>query len=397
MTRSAPRLTTIVLAAAATALVAACGSSGGTAAGPAASAKGNGSADVSYAQQQLAKYAAIPTFKASGSAFDVSSLRGKSMFVIPAASNDFDNTIEAQMKQIAARHGVKYTEFSNQGSPAEWVAGFNAALNAKPDLIVLNTALNPSQVKAQMQSAKAAHIPVIATHFFDKDYSKSLNTPCGGPAELCAAGLTATVNAPFNAATRVEADHIIADSKAEGHVLLISASDAAPSDGMVAAAKSEFADHCGSCSLQVLNLSIADWSTKIQPAVQAALLRDPKIAYIVPIFDFGASFAASGINAAGKAATVKIVSYNGTQSVLTMLQKSGPVQMDVGEPLNWLGYAFMDQSFRVMAGQAPVEQNTPIRVFTKANIAETGTPPDVAKGYGDAFIQGYQSLWTSKG
>ena len=388
-------LTVSVLAVAVS--VAACSSGKSSSQSGPSSAGGDSGAGVSYAKQQVAAAASVPTFAAPGPGFDVSKLKGKSIFVIPAASNDFDNTIEAQMKKIANTYGVKYTTYTNQGTPIEWVAGFNAALAQHPSLIVLNTALDPSQVKAQMQSAKAANIPVLATHFFDQKYSKTLNTSCGGPADLCSDGLTATVNAPFDAATKIEADQVIADSNGKGHVLVISANDAAPSAGMVTAAKAEFAAHCPGCDVTVQNISVADWSTKIQPQVQTALTKDPNLDYIMPLFDFGASFAASGINAAGKASTAKIVSYNGTQNVLALLQKGNIVQMDVGEPLNWLGYAFMDQAFRVLAGVPTVDENTPIRAFTKSNVDDTGTPPDIAKGYGDAYIAGYQALWKTAG
>jgi ribose transport system substrate-binding protein len=374
--------------------LAACGS-GGSDSGSGGGA--DSSAGVSYATKKVAGATGLPTFTAPGPAFDVSKVKGKRIFVIPAASNEFDNTIQAQMKKIAKDYGVDYTSYTNQGSPNEWVSGFNTALSQKPDLIVLNTALDPNQVKAQIKLAKDKGIPVLATHFFDQAYAASLGTKCGGTQELCDTGLTATVNAPFNEATRIEADHIIADSKGKGHVLLISANDAAPSSGMVAAAKKEFADHCSGCDLTVQNISVGDWATKIQPQVQAALAKDPQLNYIMPIFDFGASFAASGINAAGKAGTAKIVTYNGTQNVLALLQKGGAVQMDVGEPLNWLGYAFMDQAFRLLAGEPAVDQKTPIRAFTKGNVDEAGTPPAVDKGYGDAYVQGYRDLWKTAG
>jgi ribose transport system substrate-binding protein len=391
-----------LLGAVAALLCAAACSSGGSGGGHSTTGGGasggadggsSGSSGVDYAKAQLSKYSAVPTFTAPGPAFDVTSLRGKSMFVVPATSNDFDNAIEAQMKAIARKYGVKYTEYNNQGSPAEWASGLNAALSQKPDLIVLNTALDPRQVAAQMKQAKAAHIPVLATHFFDEGYAESLKTACGGTADLCDSGLTATVNAPFNAATRVEADQVIADSNGKGHVMVITANDAAPTAGMVDAAKDEFARHCPDCKVDVKNISIAEWATKIQPEVQTALTRDPQLKYIMPLFDYGASFAASGINAAGKAGQASIVSYNGTQNVLALMQKGNLVKLDVGESLNWLGYAFMDQAFRVMAGQPPVSQHTPVRAFTKDNVGELGTPPNIAKGYGDSYVQGYTALW----
>lgn len=402
------RITTAVTATAAAALltIAGCSSSGGsadnakstgtTAAAGSASA---GTADdgTGYAAAQLAKFASEPSFVAPGPAVDVAKLKGKSIFVIPATSNDFDNGIEGQMKKIAGKYGIKYTEYNNQGSPAEWVSGMNAAISQKPDLIVLNTALDPRQVSAQMKQAKAAGIPVLATHFYDEEYSKSLGTACGGTAALCSNGLTATVNAPFNAATRVEADQVIADSKGKGHVMVITASDAAPTAGMVAAAKDEFSKHCSGCKVNVVDIPVSEWATKIQPQVQTALTSDPQLKYIMPLFDFGASFAASGINAGGKAGQVKIVSYNGTQNVLQLMAKGNTVLLDVGESLNWLGYAFMDQAFRVMAGQATVDEKTPIRAFTKTNVSVLGSPPDITKGYGTGYIDGYTKLWTTGG
>ena len=379
--------------------VAACsssGSSGGSGTGSSSSGA-SGSSGVSYATAQLSKFAAAPAFVAPGAAFDVGGLKGKSVFVIPATSNDFDNGVEAQMKQIAAKYGIKYTEYNNQGSPQEWVAGMNAAVSQKPDLIVLNTALDPRQVSAQMKRAKAENIPVLATHFFDQDYSKSLNTSCGGMADLCDSGLTATVNAPFNTATRIEADKVISDSNGKGHVMVITANDAAPTAGMVAGAKDEFTTHCPGCKVDVVNIPVSDWATKIQPQVQTALTKDPDLHYIMPVFDFGASFAQSGINAAGKVATAKIVSYNGTQNVLALMQKGNTVAFDVGESLNWLGYAFMDQAFRVMAKRPTVQENTPIRAFDKSNVGVLGTPPDITKGYGTSYIDGYTKLWTTTG
>jgi ribose transport system substrate-binding protein len=370
-------------------------SSGGSPA-PSGSAAGSSADGITHAQTQLTAGSGQPTFTAPGPAFDVSSAKGKSIFVIPAADNEFDNAIQTQMKAIADQYGVKYTSCANQGSPNEWVSCFNTGLSQNPDLIVLNSALDPNQVKAQMTLAKQKNIPVLATHFFDQDYSKSLGTACGGTSDLCDAGLSGTVNAPFDAAVKLMADYVISKSNGTGHALVISANDAAPSEGMVDAIQQEFSTYCPGCTVDVQNVAVADWSTKVQPLVQAELAKDPQLKYVLPLFDFGASFAQSGINAAGKSGQAQIVSYNGTANVLQQLGASGSaVAMDVGEPLPWLGYAFMDQAFRLLTGQPTVPENTPIRVFTSDNVSELGNPVSYDKGYGNAYIQGYTDLWKS--
>jgi ribose transport system substrate-binding protein len=35
----------------------------------------------------------------------------------------------------------------------------------------------------------------------------------------------------------------------------------------------------------------------------------------------------------------------------------------------------------------------PLRIFTADNIAEVGSPADAAMGYGDAYVDGYHTLW----
>ncbi|HET8588396.1 MAG TPA: substrate-binding domain-containing protein [Nakamurella sp.] len=362
--------------------------------GGASSSASSSAVSPSGSGTDLASYEGEPEFVSPGPSFDISAVKGKSIAVVPATSNQYDNTIQDQMKVVAEKYGVKYTNFPNQGQPTQWVSSLNQAIAGKPDLIILNTALDPRQVLAQIKAAKSAGIPVIATHFFDQDYSDSLGTSCGATQDLCDAGLTATVNAPFNLATRVEADWIIKDSGSKAHVMVITANDAAPTAGMVEAAKDEFAKQCPDCQVDVQNVLISDWPSRIPTLVSTALSRDPDLGYILPLFDFGAPYAVTGIVTAGKSDKVKVVSYNGTQSVLQLLQNGGPVAVDVGEPLNWLAYAFMDQAFRVLAGVDPVsDEHTPIRVFTADNVDDTGKPPTVTGGYGDAYIDGYEQLW----
>jgi ribose transport system substrate-binding protein len=70
------------------------------------------------------------------------------------------------------------------------------------------------------------------------------------------------------------------------------------------------------------------------------------------------------------------------------------VAMDVGENLAWVGWASMDQAFRVIAGERPVRsERTPLRVFEDSNVDQTGAPPRFDRGYGDAYVDGYRKLW----
>ena len=71
--------------------------------------------------------------------------------------------------------------------------------------------------------------------------------------------------------------------------------------------------------------------------------------------------------------------------------------MDVGENLDWLGYADMDQAMRILAGLPTVKsENTPLRVFDATNVKEAGTPAKTNAGYGNAYVAGYNKIWSGK-
>ncbi len=101
----------------------------------------------------------------------------------------------------------------------------------------------------------------------------------------------------------------------------------------------------------------------------------------------------SAIKQAGRAGQTKVVTFNGTPSVLKLV-KSGDVEMDIGENLDWISYSVLDQALRIMGGKEPVKDpKLPIRVWDSSNIAEAGNPPTTSDGYGDAYVAGYRKLW----
>src|SRR4029450_5886008 len=133
---------------------------------------------------------------------------------------------------------------------------------------------------------------------------------------------------------------------------------------MAAAIREEFAKYCQGCKLKYTDVTIPDIATKIQPNVQAALTADPGINYVICLYDSAeAPFASAAIRAAGRTGKVKISTFNGTPEMLKEVGK-GIISMDVGENLEWIGYAIVDQSMRIMGGLAPVKsEHVPVRVF----------------------------------
>jgi len=331
------------------------------------------------------KYRAIPAFVQPGPPIDASKARGKTIFIIPESSSiPFINTIDKSIEKVAKLVGVKTVVYTNQAQPSQWAAGMNQAVAQKPDLIMLQGAPDPRVLQPQLIAARKAGIPVLVTHFFEESDPSPPN-------------VTALVRVQFNQAARLEADYTIADTGGKANVVIVTSNEVPIAKGMLNAMKQEFAK-CGSgCKYTIVNVPIPDWATKIQTEVQSALVKNPDANYVIPFVDGMSQFAAAGITAAGKVGKVKIATFNGTPFALKLIQDGDVVAMDVGENLDWLGWADMDQALRLLIGAKPVQsEHTPLRLFDKTNVDQAGAPPKDSTGYGNAYAAKYKALWGLK-
>lgn len=338
-----------------------------------------GGANLAYVKQQVAAAEAVPSFVAPGPAFSAAGVKGKSIFLIPETSAvPFLEAIDQSIIKIGKQYGVKVTEYPNQGQSTQWVQGMNQAIAQKVNAIILGAP--PELLGPQLAAAKKAGIPVIVLHLYDPTMPLPKN-------------ISGTVFAPFTKAARLEADWVIDDTQGKADAVIVTSSDVTPSKYIVAAMQAEFAKYCPTCKTTVVNVLSTAWGTQMQGAVQSALIKDPNVNYVIPLYDSAIQFVLPGILAAGRT-SVKVASYNGTPFVLGDI-KSGKVAMDVGESQAWIAYANMDQAFRLMTGHpALTNDETPIRVFTASNIAQAGNPPDPNKAFGNSYVAGYEKLWS---
>ncbi len=378
--------------------VAACGDDdddgggGGGGSGDSGSESSGGDVEAE-AQAALDAASGIPDFTLEAESFDVSKAKGKTLFNIPVASTiPYVAAVDQEMKRVAEDQGVKFIQFENEGSPTQWAAGFNQAINRKVDLIVMQAGNDPRLVIPQLRRAKQAGIPVLVSHLYQNGES-----PPPEVADL----ITAYVTVPFHEAAALEVDYAVAQDGCDGvaKTLVINAEEVPPSNGIVKAMEDQLAKRCPDAEAVVVNVPVVDWGTKIAPETQSALTTNPDIKWVLPIYDSMSIGASAGVRAAGKTGQVKIASYNGTPDILKLIQDGDIVAADMGENINWLGWANMDQAFRILADGPIIEdgnEETPLRVFDDENVDETGVPPTPNEGYGDAYIDGYEQLWGIK-
>lgn len=376
-----------IATAAAVTAIAGCGavsvgsssSSSSAPSGGSSSSSDASSAGVQYAQQQLAAYQKDPAFTAPGPAFDASKAKGKSVWFIPNTSTiPFTLAVQKAFSAIATQVGLKLTVWPSTGTPTSWVQGMEQAIAQHADLVVL--APPPQLVGPQIAQLKKAGIPVVIPH----EYDTSMPLP---------PNVTAFEYAPFITAAKLMADQAIAGTNGKADTLVVETNDSPPSEPMAGAITAEFNAHCPGCTETDVNVPSTDWSTKLQSQVRNSLLSNPKINYIIVIFDSATEFVTPAVAAAGKQGKIGIATFNNTPFVLTNVQK-GIVSMDVGESINWIGYATMDQVLRILSGVKPAtDESAALRVFTAQNAGTLGTPADNEKGYSDSYVTGYEKLW----
>jgi ribose transport system substrate-binding protein len=334
---------------------------------------------------------AIPTWTAPGPPVDVSKLKGKRVFIIPEVPNPFNENIQNTYKQIFSAVGVKWTYYANQGLISQWIAGMDEAIAQRPNLIILSAAPDPRVLQPQLRAAKAAGIPVEVTHFYDR------STPPPPACLACAAGVTALTTAPFDTGGAAEADWIINDSHGHAHVLIIMAPDVIPTPGILSAMEREYRTYCPGCTYKVIDIPIAQWNTGLQGQVQSALLADPSINYIDAEGDGMCTGVVPAVQAVGKTGSVKVVSFNGSPFALNDIRTGRIMAMDASENTRWIGFADVDQAFRLLAGMSPVNETIPFRLMDKSNVTQAGAPATNYLGYGNAYAVGFWHLWDLPG
>ena len=347
-----------------------------------AAAAAHAESDVAAkAAAALEPYKKLPEFQAAGEPFDAKAcMEGKSIISIPASSAiPFLKTINDSMTKIAEQVGFKFHVWENQGQVSQWVQGIDYAVANKFDLIDLLAGSDPRFLEPQVKAARDAGLTVVAAHLT-------------GFEQAIPGGASAVVPIDYKTAGALLADWAIAKTDGKVNALVLVSNEALSTDSMVSGIKEAFAN-CPDCKYNIVNIPIPEWATKIQPNVQSALLADPTINYVIPIYDSMAQFVVPAITITGKTDSVKITTFNGTPSAIGMIQ-DGHIEMDVGENLDWIAHGILDAEMRMLCGLPEVKDpKIPLYIFDASNAATAGTPPEANTGYGDDYIEGYRKLW----
>jgi ribose transport system substrate-binding protein len=350
---------------------------------------GGGGGAQATAKAAIEKGKAIPKFSLDAKSFDASKASGMTVFNIPVSSAiPYVAAVDKEMQKVAKERGIKWVQFENQGNPTQWASGMSQAISQKADLIILDAGIDPKLLIPQLRSAKAAKVKVLVNHLYQNGEA---------PDQQILDLIDGYITVPFHESGELSVQYAVADGGCDAvkSTLIINAKEVPPSQGIVDAMTAKLAELCPDAKPKVVNVPVVDWGTKIAPEVQSALAADPNIKWVLPIYDSMSIPAIAGIRGAGKAASVKVASYNGTPDVMKLIESGDNMAADMGENIEWLAYANMDQAMRILTDGPIIKdgnENTPLRVFDDSNVKEAGAP-EYVKGFGESYITGYKKLW----
>ncbi len=294
---------------------------------------------------------------------DTATARGKNIWWIGNQRTDILHQWTLAAQDAAKYAGLNIHVFdADAGSVEEHVRGFNLAIAAKADAIVLGDASPAVAYSAQVAEAKKHGIPVISL----------VSHPLGADTEPKVDGLVADVSYDYPAAGRLLADWFVADSGGAGRALLIRFQGVLVADWELDGLRDEL-KRLGT------GVTYTEAATSLGPTYQTdtaniastAILRDPTIGYIIPPFDELALYAQNGLAQLGPAgAKVKTAGFNAVIPQLQNLQRGGtPFKIDLGGPNVWLGYAAIDEVLRVLSGQPTIhDYHIGYKIFTHDNV-----------------------------
>jgi len=338
---------------------------------------------IAHAKRQIDRHRAKPVFSAPGAPFDARKCAaGRKMLSIPNSSaNPFLKGIIKREIEVGKQLGLTVQEWQNQGQPNQWAQGVEFAVRNKFDIVNLISGVDPKTLEPQIRAAKAAGVKTMTSHFYDPSQPQN---------PLVAASLPVG----FNAIGKLLADWAILRSNGTAQIIVIKSSEVPPTEPLMRGLRDELAAHCPKCKIvNEVNVGVTEWATKIQPSLQSALLANPGVNWVIPIYDSMSQFVVPAIQITGRKGKVKVATFNGTPFVLDYV-RSGDVDMNIGESLDWIAHATLDGYLRALCGlPVPKDIGVPFYIFDAGNVKDAGVPAQFDQGYGSDYVAGFRKLW----
>ncbi|PBC35643.1 hypothetical protein CJ179_47170 [Rhodococcus sp. ACS1] len=353
-------------------------------------ADGPQSAQVKTACERAAAGTAEVQFKAPGGPVDGTALKGKSIYIIPILNSGSVTEYTAQMEQAAGLLGASVVTIDAKGSIPNAVSAFNQAIARGADVIV-NVAVQPELVKAQMLKAQSQGIKVIDL----------LN---GQPDAKAPEGVDGRVSWDYVQGGKWRMDQAICDTNGKLKLGYISSDDIPAGKLLLEGLQAEFGELCtDDCSMVQTNVSSANWATGTAPAATNMVQKNPDLNYLMPAFGAMVVQVLPTMNRIDPNNKIQLSSFDLESSLFAPL-KSGEIKADLGTSVGGLTWPTLDQALRLVSGQPAVVEEGPVRMVTSEMAESLGLNADNSSVENQTLIfgdlvtgDGYKALWGING
>lgn len=312
--------------------------------------------------------------------------RGKAVAVITRDINPFIQAIKGGISDAAGEAGMTTLQSNPAGSAADVARQF-ARVIAQRASAVITVGFTTAEIAASLQQAHSAGIPVVQLFVTD---------PGAPSADAAKSGVFAYVSPCYSCIGAAMADIVIRDSGGKANTVFINAPDVGVATLESQGFTAQMRQRCPSCSTKIADAPIAQWGTQI-PGIVTAAAADPRVNYIVPVFDTASPLVVPPLTAANAAGRIKLVSSNGDQAQLQDMKDARTPRWigNIGVDGAWIGWASMDQVFRALTNQpALADEKIGFRAFTPDNIGSIDLGANPSTWYGDTdFTAQYLKLW----
>ena len=287
------------------------------------------------------------------------------------------NAISNNIKSGVEALGYEYTRCDVGKSPDGGNKCFTNAINAKPDVIVINAVGVPVAADGYAAAEKAG-IPVVGLFTGDKpgDGGTKVQVGDGGCLEQ----------------GKIVADAIAVQSGGDANVLFLSEKsigcDVARQQGF----EEQFPVACPGCESKVVQFNAATMQQSLPQQIQAELNQNPDINWIVGVFDGVAAIATTQVQQAGKQDSISVAGMDADPANIGEMEKTGVQKIDVAFAFKETPWAAADAAARVFSG-VDVPGGVPANIFLVTPDNPDQLPPTKVWDGPTDFQEQFQKLW----
>jgi ABC-type sugar transport system substrate-binding protein len=280
--------------------------------------------------------------------------------------------IDDGVKAAGKALGWRVLSVDAKGSPDTASQAIQQAIQQKADGIVVG-AMDPALIKTAIAKARKAGIPVV--------------DPVAAR-EPSPTGINHDIKIHGDKQGELLGAYIAVESGGKANLGIMDDKEF-PHQALRTGGIKRSLDACSGCKIVgQSDFVVTDIGTQLGPKSQAFLQANPSIDWLSVAFDAAASDVVVANRQTG-ARKVNIVSMDANPQNIDFIEQ-GQQTATVGAPLDWAGWAAVDNLNRIISGEQPVEDDgIPSRLVTKENVADFRK-----NGYGPVdYAERYAELW----